>query len=213
MSSDDDYSSAFTNPTQFPTKKRKSTALPDNDIKAQSAKRLKSNMNSEPLISAPSAFLDGSLAPQCDHTSITDAVASSQAEQNFAAQASGSGRPAVQSTMSSTYKVHVSRFRQWLSSREQTQRPPDWTRGASGRDVAFETWPVERLAAVLERYYEEARTKNGRRYAPSTLLAIRSALVFHLNINHRPRSFNPAFDPAFDAANRAFNRAVQSYTA
>ena len=207
VSSDDDYSSAFTNPRLQVPKKRKSTALPDNDIKAQLAKRMKSSMNSEPLISAPNASLVGPLAPRCEH--IADAVAPSRAEQQ-SAQASG---PAVQRTLSLSYKLYVSRFRQWLTSLEQTQRPPGRSSDASARDVAFETWPVERLAAALERYYEEARTQSGRRYAPSTLQLIRNALVSHLNINHRRRSFNPAFDPAFDAANRAFNRAVQSYTA
>lgn len=101
-----------------------------------------------------------------------------------------------------------------------TASPAGEPRGGGARDadadadVAFETWPLERLAATLGQYYTEARTKSGRLYAPCTLYGIRSALALHLNGTAGPsqrRILNLASDPEFDAANRALALAVQKY--
>ena len=100
VSSDDDYSLAFSNSTlQVSVKKRKSTSFPDNEIKFQLTRRMKSSVNSEPLPIAPSAFISGSVAPQSEHTSTADAADSTRAKQR-SAQTSGNAR--VESDRKST---------------------------------------------------------------------------------------------------------------
>ena len=204
-------SSMSSNPTsQEPARKRQLTPIADDDsvdIKPQLAKRWKSNTNSESLTSASSAEHIG-LALSREHSGTV--IAAAQAEQQSAQARS---RP-VQSSLRPELSAHLSHFRQWLSSKEQTLCPPGRRRGACDRDVAFETWPVERLAAVLERYYSEARTRHGRHYAPSSLQRIRFALFHHLKKAHADGlrgAIDLVADPAFDAANRAFIRAIKNY--
>lgn len=113
-------------------------------------------------------------------------------------------------------KHAVSRFRTWLSTAFQTPQSPSTSTSAASdspddQQLAFETWPPERLAAALQRYYAEVRTRTGARLAPATLYGIRSALAHHLNAfqhdesgERQPRrAMNLACDPVFAAANRA----------
>ena len=189
---------------------REPNLIPDNDFFETKPPFTKSSRSTKPTI--PHPVNTGTSALQRDENA--DVVAEARAEKQ---SAQARGRP-VQSIVCPAWNLQseqaVTRFRQWLSSQEHTLCPTGRRRGARVNDASFETWPVERLAAVLEHYYKEASTKHGRHYAPTTLYGIRSALALHLNRAHakRPRgAIDLIADPAFDAANRALTRAVKKY--
>ena len=81
------------------------------------------------------------------------------------------GSPVTGNVCHASNAQAMSRFREWLSTAHRTEsNSPD--------DLAFETWPVERLAAELDRYFDEMRTRDGPREAPAS--GIRAALALHL---------------------------------
>ena len=100
----------------------------------------------------------------------------------------------------------MSRFREWLLTARQTEpNSPD--------DLAFETWPVERLAAALDRYFAETRTRDGAREAPAS--GIRTALALHLlkahaSVQRCPVDLSPAL--SFNATNISKPSSAFSFT-